>query len=373
MMWMPRVDLVSTLKQNHYENFFRKTSVFSLPSDKPSLTDLLANIRQELGDLDRLLTDHLDDALPMFKDVSLHLMGGGGKRLRPSLLFVCAKLFGDVSQDHIKGAMCIELIHNATLLHDDVLDRSSVRRGRPTAHHLWTESHSILTGDFLLCKALELLTDIENWDAVRLVHKAATYVIQGQALEMTPPPGSIGEQEAHYEKVIMLKTAPLFEASAGLAGILGDPVLINQKTALQTFGHHLGIAFQLIDDILDYRGQENVIGKKPGQDFREKKVTLPVIVAFQQGTPDEQAFWTRVFLEDATHDPASLAQEGQDDDFHHALTLLEKHDAFKQVLHKAKSCAVQAKEALSFCDQSVQDALGHMFDVIQEPLLNEAQ
>jgi octaprenyl-diphosphate synthase len=322
-----------------------------------SFVNILAHVKEELSILDNALNVHLDSSLPLFRDVGLHLISGGGKRLRPALCFLCAKFLDRVSDDHIKGAMCLELIHNATLLHDDVLDRSSVRRGRPTAHHLWTESHSILTGDFLLCKALELLTEVENWAAVRLVHGAATQVIEGQALEMVPSTLSIGDQEDHYTRIISLKTAPLFEAAAGLAGILSH-VSENQIKALRTCGRLLGISFQLVDDILDYKGEERLIGKRPGQDFREKKVTLPVILAFQKGNQGERAFWTRAFgSEDIT-----------DTDLDHAMALMEQHGSFKEILKRAKGYASKAQESLCLLAPPLKDTLESVFELIQDPV-----
>ena len=324
---------------------------------KKSFTHILAHVKEELEILDDALNAHLESSLPLFRDVGLHLIAAGGKRLRPALSFLCAKFLGKISEDHIKGAMSLELIHNATLLHDDVLDRSSVRRGRPTAHHLWTESHSILTGDFLLCKALQLLTEIENWEAVRLVHKAATQVIEGQALEMVSSPLSIGEQESHYMRIISLKTAPLFEASSGLAGILSY-VSSEQVQALQDCGRLLGVSFQLVDDILDYKGEERVIGKRPGQDFREKKITLPVILAFQEGNQDEKDFWVRVFSADTT----------TEDDLAKAMLLMEDHGSFKSVLNRAKAFAKKAQEALCLLEPPLKDTLESVFELIQEPV-----
>ena len=322
-----------------------------------SFVHILTHVKDELSILDDALNVYLESSLPLFRDVGLHLISGGGKRLRPALCFLCAKFLDRVSEDHVKGAMCLELIHNATLLHDDVLDRSSVRRGRPTAHHLWTESHSILTGDFLLCKALQLLTEIENWEAVRLVHGAATQVIEGQALEMIPSMLPIGDQEDHYTRIISLKTAPLFEAAAGLAGILSH-VPEDQVRALRTCGYLLGISFQLVDDILDYKGDERLIGKRPGQDFREKKITLPVILAFQKGSQDECDFWTGVFESDDVGDR----------DFDHAMALMEKHESFKDVLKRAKSYASKAQESLGLLTPPLKDTLESVFELIQDPV-----
>lgn len=318
-----------------------------------SLKALSTEITSELQRLDDLIARFLGTSLPMFRDVATHLLGSGGKRLRPSLSFLCAQLLGEVTEDHIKGAACVELIHNATLLHDDVLDKSAVRRGKPTAHNVWTESHSILTGDFLLCKALELLTEIENWEAVRLVHRSATRVIEGQALEMSPCDLEIGDQETRYMEVIAKKTAALFEASAGLVGVLSNATP-PQKKALSTFGYTLGMAFQIVDDVLDYVGDVRAIGKQPGQDFQEKKITLPVILAYQAGTQQEKDYLKTLFRK------ASPA------DFDVLLALLQKKNAFEKALEVVDQFTQQAKDALTFCDGALQERLASLLILVRQ-------
>lgn len=305
------------------------------PSQKPSFSSVAENVQTELQQLEQTLTTMLQDMPSPIKEVSQHLVHSGGKRIRPTLLFLCTKLLGPVTPKHLEAAACIELIHNATLLHDDVIDSSDVRRGKPTAHTVWSQHHSILSGDFLLCKALETLSHIEDWPTLRLIHASACDVIIGQTKELMETNLPIGAQKEHYLDVIRLKTASLFETSATLPCLLSSAE--NLKDAFQTFGYHVGMCFQLVDDFLDYQGTQERTGKAPGQDFREGKVTLPLILAYQESTPQEQMFLENVFS----------SPQKQEKDFEDVLALLEKKKAFQKTMEVINTHIAGAEKTLS--------------------------
>ena len=264
----------------------------ALPSrHTPTFSSVAHAVKEELECFEKELSSVLKDFPSPIKEVCNHLVFSGGKRVRPTLLFLCSEISNSVTSKEIETALCVELIHSATLLHDDVIDRSDTRRGKPAAHKLWSQNHSILAGDFLLCKALDILAHVESWEALQHIQRTSCSIVLGQTKELLPSSVPIAEQEKRYLEIIYLKTASLFETSAMLPCILA-----NNKKHLSTFqslGHSVGMCFQLVDDFLDYCAPLEKTGKPKGQDFKEKKITLPLIFAYKKSTPAEQAFIDR--------------------------------------------------------------------------------
>lgn len=304
-------------------------------SDHPQLLlhQLLELVKEDTLRVEGMIRDSLNHTIDLIPEVGGHLIKAGGKRLRPVLLVACARLCGYQGQEHIKLATCIEFIHNATLLHDDVMDKSYLRRGKPTAHEIWGVPASVVVGDFLLCRALELMTDVESWPIVRLINQMATRIIEGQALDLSWE-HKIDMTEEDFFHVIHLKTAWLFQTACELGAMLS---LHPEQENLRNFGYHLGMAFQLIDDVLDYTSTAPDLGKNPGQDFREGKITLPVILAFERATPEEKDFWNRTIGK----------QQQTPEDFIQALQIMSKHNVFEEVTKRAMKFLANAEENLS--------------------------
>jgi len=332
-----------------------KLSPLTLNSNPtPSLKDLSILVEDDLVLLEKMMQDSLAHTLPMLQDVGFYILKSGGKRMRPLLTFLCAKILGEVQRSHLKAALCIELIHNATLLHDDVMDDSPLRRGKPVANKVWTYHHSILTGDFFLCRALEILSELRNWPLIDHIQACARKVIEGQALELQGSSLSFSEQEKNYLCIIDLKTASLFEAAAMIPSLLrgkSDPY----NHACQVFGHSVGMCFQMMDDILDYWGDFEKIGKKPGQDFREKKVTMPIILAHQKGTSAQKKFLEGLFHK----------AEKTDTDFEKLKAHLDAQKVLNASLDTLKIYIKKAEESLNqFPDHPFKEALQGIIQVI---------
>ena len=322
----------------------------SMSQAQPSfglLHPLAEAVAQDMVAVDLLLDKACAHTIPLIPQVSGHLMKRGGKRLRPMLVLASAKLCGYEGEDHLKVASCLECIHNATLLHDDVMDKSLLRRGQPTAHRVWGTPASIVVGDFLLCRALEWLTQVESWPIVRLVNHMATKIIEGQTLDLSLE-GRLDVDEATYFEVIHLKTAWLFQTACEVGALLTDHP---HSLALRSFGYHAGLAFQMVDDVLDYTSTPEILGKNPGQDFQEGKVTLPIIRALAAGSPSDREFWSRTLG----------AKEQTVGDFPKAQEILKNTGAFESVLTDAHQQLDKACQALMpFPNSALRQALRDM-------------
>lgn len=308
------------------------------------LLNLSSAVASEMAQVEAMIQHSLNHPISLIPEVGGHLISKGGKRLRPMLLVACAQLCGYEGESHIKLATCLEFIHNATLLHDDVMDKSHLRRGKPTAHHIWGAPASIVVGDFLLCRALELMTEVQSWPIVHLINHMATKIIEGQTLDL-----SLGHRlditEEMYLNVIHLKTAWLFQAACELGALLTDHP---ERDSLRLFGYHLGMAFQLMDDVLDYMSTADILGKNPGQDFQEGKVTLPVLLAFERCSSHEKEFWIRTIQN----------QHQTPDDFAQALQLMKQYQVFETVMEHAHTFLQNATDNLSaFPASSLKKAL----------------
>ncbi|MBH1973945.1 MAG: polyprenyl synthetase family protein [Rhodobacteraceae bacterium] len=279
----------------------------------------------------RMASEHA----PRIPEVTAHLVEAGGKRLRPMLTLAAARLCGYDGPFHLHLAATVEFIHTATLLHDDVVDESAQRRGRPTANLLWDNKSSVLVGDYLFARAFQLMVEPGNLRVLDILANASATIAEGEVLQLTAAQ-DLATTEATYLKVVRGKTAALFsaatESGAVIAGARED-----QVKALFTYGDALGIAFQIVDDLLDYGGTAAVIGKNTGDDFRERKLTLPVIKAVAKADATERAFWVRVI---------EKGKQG-DGDLEQAIALLTKHGAMEEARAEALDWAAKAQSALS--------------------------
>ena len=271
---------------------------------------------------------------PRIPEVTAHLVEAGGKRLRPMLTLAAARMLGYAGTDHQKLAATVEFIHTATLLHDDVVDESQRRRGRPTANLLWDNKSSVLVGDYLFSRSFQLMVETGSLRVLDILADASATIAEGEVLQLTAAQ-DLATDEAVYLQVIRGKTAALFAAATEVGGVIaGAPE--DQVRALRDYGDALGIAFQIVDDILDYGGQDAVIGKNTGDDFRERKLTLPVIKAVQQATPAERAFWQRVIEKG----------DQRDGDLAEAMAILARHGAIDAARQESLKWAEQARRAL---------------------------
>jgi len=272
---------------------------------------------------------------PRIPEVTAHLVGAGGKRLRPMLTLAAATLCGYTGPFHIHLAATVEFIHTATLLHDDVVDESKQRRGRPTANLLWDNQSSVLVGDYLFARSFQLMTEPGSMRVMQILSNAAATIAEGEVLQLTAAQ-NLSTDENTYLQVVRGKTAALFSAATEVGGVIADADEAIVK-ALYDYGDALGIAFQIVDDLLDYQGDTGTTGKNIGDDFRERKLTLPVIKAVALADETEHAFWKRTIEKG----------KQEDGDLDHALGLLNKHGTLVATQADAEAWAGRAKTALA--------------------------
>jgi octaprenyl-diphosphate synthase len=264
-----------------------------------------------------------------------HIVASGGKRLRPMLTLGCARLCGYQGSRHIALAAAVEFIHTATLLHDDVVDASDLRRGRDTANAVWGNKPPILVGDFLFSRSFELMVADGSLRILEILSRASSVIAEGEVLQLMTA-NDTGTSETAYLAVIQAKTAELFAAASRIGAVMAERPQ-EEEEALDRFGRNLGIAFQLVDDMLDFSARQTELGKSIGDDFRDGKVTLPILVAFARGDADEQAFWRRTVEE----------QDQRAGDLEQAIHLVERRGALTETLSRARSYAAAAIDALS--------------------------
>ena len=299
------------------------------------ILDSLCNyVGEEVSEVNKILLARMDNKIRLIPKLAGHLINAGGKRIRPMLTVATAKLCEYEGMRHIPLAACIEFIHTATLLHDDVVDESNMRRGLVAASTLWGNKASVLVGDFLFSRAFELMVDDESIAVMRILSKAASTIIEGEILQLVTS-NDTATTEEDYLEVVHAKTAELFAASCHISGILANK---NKEycQALRTYGTNLGIAFQLTDDILDYTANQVTFGKTVGDDFREGKITLPVVLAFNQSTDSERDFWKRTMNE----------LDQKEGDLAHAIELFNRYNIFDQIIEKARHYAETASKAI---------------------------
>ncbi len=281
------------------------------------------------------ILDRTGSEVTMIPEVANHLISSGGKRLRPMLTLAMAKLTGYQGDGHIKLAAAVEFMHTATLLHDDVVDESDMRRGKPAARKLWGNEASVLVGDFLLGQAFKMMVEVGSMRALDILSNAAAIIAEGEVMQLGAAKNT-ATTEDEYLAVIRAKTAELFAAACEVG-----PVLTNrpkaEHAACRSFGMNLGIAFQLVDDALDYGGKSAKLGKNIGDDFREGKITLPVVLSFRRGSETERGFWTR----------ALERGEIDDSDLETAVGLMLKHRALEDTVKRAQHYGAIACDALA--------------------------
>jgi octaprenyl-diphosphate synthase len=323
------------------------------PVSRPqgSVDQLVRLARADMAAVDALIRERMDSPVPVIPALAEHLVEAGGKRLRPLLTVAAARLAMTGNDAHLKLAAAVEFIHTATLLHDDVVDGSEHRRGKVAAHLIWGSASSVLVGDFLFARAFELMVETESLSALGILARASRVIAEGEVMQLT---GShdLYLTEAVYMQIISAKTAELFAAAAE-AGAVSANASGAQVAALREYGLKLGLAFQLVDDALDYGGASEMLGKDAGDDFREGKVTLPLILAMERSREKEMAFWTRTIDR----------REQTDGDFKRARELVLGAGAVESTLQYAQDYAEEAKAALSrFPAGPWRDALSELAD-----------
>jgi octaprenyl-diphosphate synthase len=314
------------------------------PVDK--LKPLVSLVENDMAGVNRIILDKARSDVEMIPELAHHLIDSGGKRIRPMLTLGAAALCGYQGEGHVKLAASVEFMHTATLLHDDVVDESDLRRGKVAARILWGNEASVLVGDFLLGQAFKMMVEVGSMGCLRVLSNAAVVIAEGEVMQISVAKNT-STTEDEYLAVINAKTAALFSAAAEVGAIIAERPA-NEQNALRSFGKNLGLAFQLVDDALDYSGEQAKLGKSVGDDFREGKITLPVVLSYRRGNAVEQAFWQRTL------------QEGElsDDDLDKAIAFLKKSGALDDTIQRARHYGAMAKDAMAiFPDNQAKSAL----------------
>ena len=290
---------------------------------------------EDMGAVDALILDRMQSSVGLIPDLAQHLVGAGGKRLRPLLTISAAQLCGYKGDAHHKLAAAVEFIHSATLLHDDVVDESALRRGKKPANMIWGNSASILVGDFLFARAFNLMVETDSMEALGILSNASSVIAEGEVQQLAAL-RNLAMSEEDYMRVIKAKTAALFAAATEVAPVIAGRHA-EEREALREYGLKLGLAFQLVDDALDYGGMASALGKSVGDDFREGKMTLPVIRSLKTCTDEDRAFWRRVIVD----------HEQQDVDLERAVSMLRNSGALESTMDLAKQFSQDAADALN--------------------------
>ena len=308
-----------------------------------------AMVRATKADMERvnaMILSRTGSDVTMIPEVANHLISSGGKRLRPMLTLATAALSGYRGDGHIRLAAAVEFMHTATLLHDDVVDESDMRRGKPAARMVWGNEASVLVGDFLLGQAFKMMVEVGSLRALDILSTAAAVIAEGEVMQLAAAKNT-ATTEDEYLAVVSAKTAELFAAACEVGPVIAERPKAEQAAA-RAYGMNLGIAFQLVDDALDYGGKSQKLGKNVGDDFREGKITLPVVLAFRRGPEDERAFWKRTLVEG----------EIADGDLDTAIGLMTKHGALADTVERARHYGDKANDALAlFPDGAMKHAL----------------
>jgi octaprenyl-diphosphate synthase len=299
-----------------------------------SIDGLSALVAPSMARVNDLILEMAGSNADMIPDVARHLIDSGGKRLRPMLTIASAAAFGYDGDADVKLAAAVEFMHTATLLHDDVVDESEMRRGKPTARMLWGNQASVLVGDYLLGQAFRKMVEVGSLEALRVLSDAAAVIAEGEVLQLAAAKDLATAEDA-YLRVIDAKTAALFKAACEVGPIVAGAA-DRPRDSMASYGRELGLAFQLVDDALDYGGSSMTLGKRVGDDFREGKVTLPVVLAARSGGDGDRAFWER------TIEKGDL----RDGDLEEAIALLTRHGAITETVERAKAYGARALDRL---------------------------
>ncbi len=320
-----------------------------------ALSALVNLVEADLEACNRVIVSQMDSPVSLIPQLAAHIVAAGGKRLRPLLTLAAARLCGYPPQEggarHVDLAACVEFIHTATLLHDDVVDESQLRRGLASANAVFGNKASVLVGDFLFARAFQLMVDDGSLEVLAILSHAAATIAEGEVLQLVTQ-NDLSTSEARYLEVVQGKTAALFAAACQIGAVVANRPE-REGAALSEYGMKLGIAFQLVDDALDYVADQATLGKTVGDDFREGKITLPVLVAFLAGDDLERAFWQRTIE----------ALEQTESDLDQAMRLIAHHGAIQVTLERARLFAQEAKAALAtFPDSPIRRALADVAD-----------
>ena len=318
---------------------------------KPSFDELTAIVADDMKRVNQQILSRMESPVVLIPQLAGHVISAGGKRLRPMLTLSSAKLCGYHGERHITLATCIEFIHTATLLHDDVVDESELRRGMETANAVWGNQASVLVGDFLFSRSFELMVEDGSVKVMGILASASARLAEGEVMQLLTS-NDTETGETAYLDVIKAKTAQLFAAACRLGAVVADRPKIEEE-ALEAFGMNLGVAFQLIDDVLDYSAKQATLGKTVGDDFREGKITLPVILAYRRGDDEERAFWQRTLGE----------LDQTEADLEHAIGLMSKHAALDDSVDRARHYGAIARDSLGiFPDGEIKEAMISLID-----------
>ncbi|MEO9468836.1 polyprenyl synthetase family protein [Parasphingorhabdus sp.] len=300
----------------------------------PSLEPLMALVASDMNQVNSVILDRMQSEIPLIPELAGHLIAGGGKRMRPMLTLASAKLIGYEGERHFKLAAAVEFIHTATLLHDDVVDGSDLRRGKTAANLVFGNPATVLVGDFLFSRAFELMVEDGSLKVLKILSSASAIIAEGEVNQLTAQ-RKIDTSEDRYLDIIGSKTAALFAAASRISAVVAER---DEETelALDAFGRNLGIAFQLVDDVIDYSSNSATMGKDTGDDFREGKVTLPVILAYARGSDEERAFWK----------DAIIGHKTSAEDLEHATALLRSTGAIDDTITRARHYGQRAVDAL---------------------------
>jgi octaprenyl-diphosphate synthase len=317
-----------------------------------SVKPLVDLTKADMERVNQLILSKAGSDVQMIPEVANHLISSGGKRLRPMLTLASAAMFGYEGEGHVKLATAVEFMHTATLLHDDVVDESDLRRGKSTARMIWGNQASVLVGDFLLGQAFKMMVEVGSLRALDILSSAAAVIAEGEVMQLGAAKNT-ETTEDEYLAVIRAKTAELFAAACEVGPVLAARPK-SEAAACRSYGMNLGVAFQLVDDVLDYGGTSASLGKNVGDDFREGKITLPIVLSFRRGSAEERSFWRRT-LERGEIDESR--------DLDTAIGLLRRHRALEDTIERARHYGAIARDALAlFPTSPAQRALR---DVVQ--------
>ncbi|MGN6058678.1 MAG: polyprenyl synthetase family protein [Sphingomicrobium sp.] len=300
-----------------------------------SLDALIGLVAADMNGVNAVILERMQSKVALIPELAGHLIAGGGKRMRPMLTLACANLLGYPGTRHHKLAAAVEFIHTATLLHDDVVDGSGLRRGKRTANLIWGNPASVLVGDFLFSRAFELMVEDGSLKVLRILSHASAVIAEGEVEQLTAQ-RQVDTDEDHYLTIISAKTAALFAAACRVAPVVAE-ASEEDELAFEAYGRNLGIAFQLTDDVIDYASDSATMGKGVGDDFRDGKMTLPVILAFARGSEADRAFWRS----------AMAGSRVSDEDLAHAIDLLRSADALSDTIERARQYGRRAMDALA--------------------------
>ena len=300
-----------------------------------SLDPLIDLVAADMNAVNAVILARMQSKVALIPELAGHLIAGGGKRMRPMLTLASAALLGYSGARHHKLAAAVEFIHTATLLHDDVVDLSEMRRGKRAANLIWGNPASVLVGDFLFSRAFELMVEDGSLKVLRILSNASAVIAEGEVDQLTAQ-RRVETDEDHYLAIIGAKTAALFAAACRIAAVVAEAGDTAEE-ALDAYGRNLGIAFQLVDDAIDYASDEAVMGKGRGDDFRDGKVTLPVILAHARGSAEDRAFWKA----------AMQGERISDDDLALATRLISDTGALSDTMERARLYGRRAIDALA--------------------------